>query len=571
MGFVSILGSNCRNCYRCVRFCPVKSIKIKGSTAQIEEDLCINCGICITQCPQKAKRVKGSIDIVKGFLLNKERVVVSIAPSFGALFPMPLAEITSKLLSLGFLHVEETAVAAEIVAKEYKRQIEALKEDDFLISSTCSAVKSMIEKYYPKLIKHLAPIVSPMAAHGLMLKQRFGEGTKVVFICPCIAKKDEALDSSIYGAIDEVITFSELYDLFDLTSSDSSTQQSSVSSSFKPTTGRYFPLTGGIFATAGMNVDFKKGEFLLVDGIDETLAVLKDLENGSIKPKFVEILACKGGCIGGPASVRNDSLFVKRDRMIKHADEAMNNIPNIDSDGIVLARTFEPSIVLMPNPGEKAILEILASIGKTTPDKELNCGACGYASCRDKAVAVFRGMAELEMCMPYMRDKAENMANLIIDATPNGIMLLDVNMIVKEFNNAAESMFNIKSFAIKGKPLSTIMDDSIFYEALSQNGIMRLKRDLPQYGIVVFLTLMHIEAENLILAIFTDITDTELQKQSFETVKQETLIKAQEVINKQMRVAQEIAGLLGETTAESKVLLKRLMNIVEKAGANDVL
>ena len=215
MSFISILGSNCRNCYRCVRFCPVKSIRIKGSTAQVEEQMCINCGICIKQCPQRAKRVRGDIDRVKELLSGKDKVVASIAPSFGALFPITLSDATSKLLELGFFHVEETAVAAEVVAKEYKKRLESLEDGDFLISSTCSAVKSMIEKYHPSLIRNLAPIISPMAAHGQMLKRTFGKDSKVVFICPCIAKKEEALDPFIHGAVDAVITFTELYDLLE--------------------------------------------------------------------------------------------------------------------------------------------------------------------------------------------------------------------------------------------------------------------------------------------------------------------------------------------------------------------
>jgi len=573
MSFVSILGSNCRNCYRCVRFCPVKSIRIKGSTAQIEEEMCINCGICVKQCPQRAKRIKGGIDSVRELLAGKDSVIASIAPSFGALFPKPLSEVTSKLLSLGFCHVEETAVAAEVVAKEYRKRIENLKDREFLISSTCSVVKSMIEKYHPSLLSKLAPIISPMAAHGRMLKKKFGSDSKVVFICPCIAKKEEALDAQIYGAIDEVITFTELYELLDESATLGGSSSKSISKDIlRPTTGRWFPLTGGILTTAGMNIDLNKGDFLLIDGIEETQAILSDLEQGLVNPKFVEILACKGGCIGGPASVRDDSLFIKRDRMLKFAAEKHSASENqLSNDEILLERSFKPGMVFAPYPGEKAISEILASIGKTTLDKELNCGSCGYSSCREKAIAVHRGMAELEMCLPFMRDKAENMANLIIDATPNAIILVDLNMIVKEFNNAAEGMFGIKSFAIKGKAISTILDDSIFYEAIGQENYLRVKKEYPRYSLVVQATLLHIEEQNLIMAIFTNITESERQKQSFETVKQETLLKAQEVINKQMRVAQEIAGILGETTAESKVLLKRLINIVETSDTGDVL
>ena len=270
--------------------------------------------------------------------------------------------------------------------------------------------------------------------------------------------------------------------------------------------------------------------------------------------------------------MRDDSLFIKRDRMLKFASEknAESEVSSYDGE-ILLQRSFRPSIVLYPNPGEKAILEILSLIGKTTPDKELNCGSCGYTSCREKAIAVYRGMAELEMCLPYMRDKAENMANLIIDATPNGIIVVDLNMIVKEFNNAAESMFGVKSFAIKGKSISTVFDDSIFYEAIGRDGFLRIKKEYPQFSLVVQVTLLHIQEQNLIMAIFINVTESERQKQSFEIVKQETLLKAQEVINKQMRVAQEIAGILGETTAESKVLLKKLISIVEAGGSNDVL
>lgn len=573
MSFISVLGSNCRNCYRCVRFCPVKSIKIKGSTAEIEEAMCINCGICVKQCPQKAKRIKGGIDSVREILLSNDKVIASIAPSFGALFPMSLSEITEKLLKLGFHHVEETAVAAEVVAREYKKQIEALKPGDYIISSTCSAVKALIEKYHTTLIPKLAPIISPMAAHGKMLKKTFGKDSKVIFICPCIAKKEEALDLQISGVIDEVITFTELYELIEEVNLDGEKLVSTSSiQPTKPKTGRWFPLTGGILTTAGMNIDFSKNDYLLVDGIEETMAILKDLEEGLLSPKFVEILACKGGCIGGPASVKDDSLFIKRDRMFQYANETSEEPQIISVDGeVLLGRSFKPSLILSPNPGEKAIQEILISIGKTSLEKELNCGACGYLSCREKAIAVYRGFAELEMCMPYMRDKAENMANLIIDATPNGIILVDLNMIVKEFNNAAENLFNVKSFAIKGKSISSIMDDTIFYEAIGNGGYVRFKKEFPRFSLVTQATLLHIEEQNLVLAIFSDITDNEKQKQSFEIVKRETLVKAQEVIDKQMRVAQEIAGILGETTAESKVLLKKLINIVEKSSDTNVL
>lgn len=570
MGLISISRANCKNCYKCVRYCPVKSIRIKNNQANVEKDLCINCGICIKQCPQGAKRVKGGLDNIKGFIEGKEKVIASIAPSFGALFPMPFNDLKNKLLEMGFYHVEETAVAAELIAVEYNKLLENQAENTFLISSTCSVVKSIIEKYYPRIARNLAPVVSPMIAHGRLLKSIYGMDSKVVFIGPCIAKKEEAIDPMVSDAIDEVLTFTELIQWLEESKGwEIPLPRDTDINAVNPKTGRWFPLPGGIFKTAGINVGFEDGDILIVDGIDETITLLKDLEQGRISPKFVEILGCKGGCIGGPAAAKDDSTFEKRNRMVKYAMETLEgNSIEKNYKPITLNRSFKPKAVISPYPGEKTIMEILASIGKTTPDKELNCGSCGYPTCRDKAIAVYQDMAELEMCMPYMRDKAENMANLIIEATPNGIIVVDANMVVMEFNNAAEAMFKIKAGQIKGKPLSTIMDEGPFYDAIETKGYFKIKREFPNYSLMADITLSYIEEENLILAIFVNITDTEQHKKSLKIVRQETLQKAQEVINKQMRVAQEIAGLLGETTAESKVLLTRLIDIV-KAGGDD--
>jgi nitrogen-specific signal transduction histidine kinase len=210
-------------------------------------------------------------------------------------------------------------------------------------------------------------------------------------------------------------------------------------------------------------------------------------------------------------------------------------------------------------------------MGKDRADKELNCGSCGYPSCKDKAVAIAQGMAELEMCLPYMREKAENMANLVIDFTPNAVLVVDPSLIIRVFNPAAEVMFQVKAEEVKGKPLSAIMDEVHFLQAFDGKGTFRVKERCDHLGLVTLQTLTYIHEEDLVLGIIMDITGIEKQQQVLETMKRETIDRAQEVIEKQMRVAQEIAGLLGETTAESKVLLTKLIRLVKEGGSDHVI
>ena len=547
----------------------MKAISIKSHQAKVETDRCINCGVCIEQCPQKAKRIIGSMDQVKALLESGNKVVASIAPSYGAIFPQSFNELSKKLQEKGFFMVEETAVGAEIVADQYKLIYQTIDDGQFVIASTCSVIKDYIQKYSPSLIKNLATVVSPMIAHGMLLKKKYGDDTKVVFIGPCIAKKEEATDIEIKGYVDEVFTFAELGEWLGegFTASEITDNSNNTDT---PDLGRWFPIPGGLLKTAGLNHSFDQEEIIVVDGINESIEMLKALEKGKIKAKFIEILACKSGCLGGPAINIKKNSFEKHQELIKCAMQP--RIKNITDIGpLSLTREFNSKILKFQYPGEKSIREILNSIGKNSPEKELNCGSCGYPTCRDKAIAVFQGMAELEMCVPYMRDKAETVANLIIEATPNGILVVDNQMIIKEFNPSAETMFGLKSKDIKGKLLTSLMDDSLFLEVIEQEEPIKSIVEIPKYSLIVNLTVSYIKEEKLILGILTNITASEQQKQNLKMVKDETLQRAQEVINKQMRVAQEIAGLLGETTAESKVLLTRLIDIVKSGGDDDVI
>lgn len=566
MGLISIATANCKNCYRCLRYCPVKAISIKNHQARIEEKLCINCGACISQCPQNAKRVKSSIPEVKDLLLSGHRVIASIAPSYGAAFPIPFRELAQSLQAKGFFLVEETAVGAERVAEEYRRLFARIREEECVITSPCSVVVSYIQKYFPTLVNSLAPIVSPMVAHGTILKERFGPDVKVVFIGPCIGKKEEAMDPVVSGIIDAVMTFAELPELLGLDLPGPREDTGSLPLPDQPDLGRWFPLPGGLLKTAGLSTAIINREILIVDGLEEVKEVLTSLQNKEewrVRPKLIEMLACKGGCVGGPAMPAEKDLYVRIMNIIERNSRPVRmHLTPVKVPGY--ERRFAARAVKPVYPGEEKIREALAAMGKTSPDKELNCGSCGYPTCRDKAIAICLGMAEPEMCVPRMREKAENLANIIIESLPNGVVVVDGRLIVREFNPAAEAMFKVRAEDIKGKPLRTLIPDHPYAEVLARKGCLQTKQAYPEYSLVTHQTISYVEDEDLILAIIVDITAAEREKANIERVRRETLEKAQEVINKQMRVAQEIAGLLGETTAESKVLLTRLIELVRE-------
>ncbi|SHM93201.1 PAS domain S-box-containing protein [Caldanaerovirga acetigignens] len=571
MQVISVSKANCKNCYRCVRHCPVKAVKISGGQAEIVEDLCVFCGRCVIECPQNAKKVKSELEIVKEFIKSKKRVIASIAPSYPAAFDVKSPyEMYAMLKNLGFYRAEETAVGAELVSREFRKLAE--NSDVYpIITTACPVVKNLVEKYYPVLIKNLAPQVSPMVAHARSLKKRFGKDVKVVFIGPCVAKKAEARDYSVSGDVDAVLTFQELKEW--LSEGNKASQLESISIGeglIEPFEARNYPLPGGLLKTSLIKGDFLSEEVLVADGIKECKELLDAVEKGKVNAKILEMMACSGGCLGGPMMPQESSLYERRAKLLYFIRENLRVDNKKVRDflfEIDLGRTFERKVPNILEPTEEDIKKILYKIGKTSPEKELNCGACGYSSCREKAAAVFRGMAEVDMCIPYMRSRAESLANLIIDNTPNAVILVDKDLKVREINRAGEKMLGVEKEEVLGRPLSDFMDDrDVAWVLANKSSLSSKKENYPRDFTTVFESILYIEDSQLALIIMQDISEQERQRKELERVREETVKKAQEVINKQMRVAQEIAGLLGETTAESKVLLLRLIELVKSGG-----
>ena len=593
MGIITTIDAKCKDCYKCLRTCPVKAIKMERGAqphelhARVCEERCIFDGSCVLTCPQNAKKVASDLDSVRPLLEKGENVTASIAPSFPSVFPdVDPRVVPTALRLIGFSFVQETAIGAEIVSEEYERRF---REDEMqLISSPCPVVVNLIERHYPEVIPYLAPIVSPMVAHGRYLKQIM-PGTRVVFIGPCIAKLGERETPGVDDAIDFVLTFEELKDLFRQCGIDLGSLQPSRFDGAEPDRARLFPVEGGMLKSASLSTDMLDCDVLTVSGLESCKEVLRQFIEGmergdkSYIPRLVDMLACEGGCINGPKNPSKEDIYTRRARVLEYVKQSHDDRRHSQRSGVgcqesprcsslpreLLERSYRNLKPVVEEPDEEAIRAILAKTGKHSKSDELNCGACGYDSCRDKAIAVFQGMADPEMCIPHMRERAESVANLFVASTPNAIIVIDENETIRDLNAAAEGMFKTKKGEVVGKNLSSIMEPGHFRKALQEKAVMQGEVCYPDMELVTYQTIFYEPGERLAMGIIADITEERKRERRLLEIREQTLDKAQGVINKQMEVAQKIAGLLGETTAETKVLLTNLMNTFKNEGEDD--
>lgn len=547
---LTLKKSNCKNCYKCIRHCPVKSIRFSGNQAHIVGNECILCGHCFVVCPQNAKQIVDETEKVKVLLQSGNPVFVSIAPSFAANYDgVGINAMRSALKQLGFFDVEETAIGATIVKNEYERM---LKEDerDIIISSCCHSINLLIQKHFPAELKYLADVISPMQAHCLNIKERYPDA-KTVFIGPCVAKKDEAEHYS--GIVDAVLTFEELTAWFN----ESGIELKREMDSDIQSRARFFPTTGGILKT--MKTDEPGYTYLALDGVENCIAALKDIESGKIHKCFIEMSACVGSCVGGP-------VMEKYHRMPVHDYMAIANFAGEKDfdvkqpESYNLKKEFEFIERKLQAPTKQEITEILRQMGKMKPSDELNCGSCGYDSCREKAIAIYQGKAEISMCLPYLKDKAESFSDNIVNNTPNGIIVLNEKLEVQQINAAAREIMNIRSSSdILGDQVVRILDPGVFMEVLQSGRDSKPQRlYLAEYKKYVEQTVIYDGSYHLLICIMRDVTDEESQREKKEVISRRTIETADKVVDKQMRIVQEIASLLGETAAETKIALSKL-------------
>lgn len=560
MEYLDFKPAKCKDCFKCLRECPVKAIRFENHQAKIIADKCILCGRCTVVCPQNAKKVHSETDEVTALLKSGRHVIASVAPSFCSSFDINSFSAFEKALKkLGFFAAEETAVGAREVTKQYEKLLESGKYKNF-ITSACPAINRMLQIYYPSALKYLAPVASPMIAHARILQKKY-PGAKIVFIGPCIAKKREAAE---HGCIDAVLTFEELDNIF----KENSINLKDFSDEDKNGTdvalknARYYPINQGIIKSF---THFPKGyEYIAIDGVDRSFEALEDID--SLSGMFIEVNCCEHACINGPCAIKNKGGDLKANEDVRKF-VTKEGVGKIDSVPVEID-TSEIHPELNNNwriPSEREIKEILARTGKVTPEDELNCGACGYNTCREKAIAVYNGVADIEMCIPYMRSRAELVSHELVRNSLSGIVVLDGDYRIIEINNIAKDLLGVDAaspigmFAFECFGAEDFMTASVEHKSVARKKIFISKT--KKYA---ELSITYMPEHKISFGILSDITDKVEYNRRLDEVRLKTLSTTDAVIEKQMRVAQEIASLLGETTAETKVALLKLKQTLNR-------
>ena len=548
---LTLKKSNCKNCYKCIRHCPVKAIRFSGNQAHIIGNECILCGHCFVVCPQNAKEIVDGTEKTRVLLQSGDPVVVSLAPSFIANYEgVGIESMRRALRRLGFFDVEETAIGATIVKTEYERMLRE-EERDIIITSCCHSVNLLIQKHFPAALEYLADVMSPMQAHCADIKKRMPKA-KTVFIGPCVAKKDEA--EHYEGIVDAVLTFEELTNWLKAEGIELEQEVDKTPES----RARFFPTAGGVLKTMAKNAPGYT--YIALDGVDNCIAALKDIESGKIHKCFIEMSACVGSCIGGPVMEKYHSTSPIKD-YVTVADYAGERDFDVDQPTPAsLKKHFSMIEKKLPTPLEHEIMTVLRQMGKFKTADELNCGSCGYNACREKAIAISQGKAEISMCLPFLKDKAESFSDTIVKNTPNGLIVLNENLEVQQINNAARRIMNIREASdVLGEPVVRILDPSVFVQVRNSGRIVRNQRTyLAEYKKYVEQTVVYDPDSRMLIGIMRDVTDEEADREKKARINKQTVEVADTVVAKQMRIVQEIASLLGETAAETKIALTKL-------------
>ncbi len=563
--------AECQDCYKCLRECSVKAIKVEGGRAMIVSELCVLCGHCVEVCPVGAKRVRDDLPRAKRLLEAKERVVVSLAPSFVSEFPdIAPAKLIAAIKRLGFHAVSETARGADIVARRVAEELAGAsaeidaaraagrKRGKVLISSACPTVVEHVKKYRPAFADGVTALFSPLLAHAKELKTVYGDDVGIVFIGPCISKKRE---SDLHkDLVDVAIDFSDLALWLEESRIRPSLLLPNPEDRFVPARagkGALYPVDGGMIAAVKRYGPPEDARFMAFSGIEEIDRALEELSEDELDaPVFLELLSCPGGCVNGPRSKTRGGTVAKRLRVLGYADDAPDRFdgarPEIgDIRRLVPVREAEASA--------QEIADALMKTGKYSREDELNCGGCGYDTCRDFARAMVAGKAEQGMCVSYMRKLAQKKANGLIRAIPSGVVIVDQNLTIIECNRAfaklvgeeAEQLWDAKP-GLEGADLQKLVPYHKYFRDVL-NGAEALDRDIHVGRRILHAAVFGIERGSIAGGVFQDVTAPWVRKDR-------VVSQARKVITKNLAVVQKIAFLLGENAAESEAILNSIID-----------
>lgn len=559
--------TQCQDCYKCIRECPVKAIRVENGHATVIPELCVLCGHCVTICPAGAKKVREDLSRAKQLLKLKDKVILSLAPSFASEFPGISPEVlVSATQQLGFFGVSETAIGADLVSAQLAEDFTNSKLQKLYISSACPSAVEYIKHYLSEYTPYITDRASPLLAHTRLLKNLYGKDIGIVFVGPCIAKKREA---DIWSLPDCAIGFPDFkrwiesagINLKAAKFTENGTTKDLTPKSFIPYRagkGSLYPVDGGMIASVKKYAKLDKFDTISVAGITEIDKALRGLDLNSLEtPLFMELLACPGGCINGPLTCAGEAKALKRIRLLDYARKTKDTLnekrPNMEG-------TLPVTITKQKEHTEEEIKLSLRQVGKTEPKDELNCGSCGYDTCRAFCSAMLDHRAEKTMCVSYMRTLAQRKANGLMQTIPSGVVICDSDLKIIECNeNFARmmgadilSMYEAKP-GMEGASLEKISSIyTIFQDVLAIDGPDVVEHEHREYKKVFQISVFSIEKGEIACGVLQDVTAPQIRRD--RVVKQ-----TKKVIEKNLAVVQKIAFLLGENAAETEVTLNSII------------
>ena len=576
--------SNCQDCYRCVKACPVKAIKLESGSASIVPDLCIYCGTCTLICPNGTKKVRNDLALLKQSLMRQEKIIVSLAPSYLSEYAKEdIHKVIAAFKEAGFLQVSETAIGAEKVAEATKAWIDE-QPNGVYISSCCPSAVQLIKKYYPEYSSYVVPVFSPMITHSLFLKSIY-PNVKVAFVGPCAAKKSE-LDQ-FHDKIDFVLTFQEIKELFDdmgIYFEFMKPTEEDVFFPFKASKGNLYPIDGGMLTNMidsitttearinhnTGNVDARYMTFSGVQNIKEILSDFKQLDTSC--KTFLELMTCEGGCIKGPCSNENCSSATKRVQVLKNVntqkqehnyEEALKNLnisENYDYINAVEQKEYT----------QQQIQEALKRVNKKSEADELNCGGCGYDTCRQFAKALIDGRAENDMCVSYMRKIAQDKTNILLKKIPQGIVIVNDSLKIVDTNEKFASMLGeeVKMLydanpGLHGADITKLVPFHKFFFSVLSTGVDVLEQDIRDGDNYYSLSIFSVQDFSLVCGILQNLHAPEVRKDI-------VLKRTQDVIMENMKVVQKIAFLLGENASYTEAMLNSIVESHQDKEKKDI-
>lgn len=559
------IKTNCQDCYKCVRRCPVKAIKIEDNSAMIVPDLCIACGTCYRVCPANAKQPRGDLARAKYLASSGKEIYVSLAPSWITEFPDLSAEqMVAAIRKLGIRGVSETALGAQEVTAQTVKILKdsiAKGENKLFISTACPAVVEYIEKYLPELTPNLTNLASPLLAHCRMLKEKFGSHIETIFIGPCIAKKLEADRHPDLLSI--AISFNDLRQWFNDAEINPSTLKPGVYDVFctdLAEEGNAYPIEGGMIETIkayNLPSNVYTSQITGIYSIQDELSNIAP--NNIDRPTFIECLACYGGCVSGPCTTNKQPGLQKRIEILKRSVFSQDSGSRKPQYNIKLDYQAQESFDQNPEFDDNEIRKALAKIGKFSVEDELNCNGCGYDSCRKFAQAMLLGKAEPEMCVSHMKEQAQRKANALIRCIPSPIVIADAKLNIMEYNDEFRDTFwNEEEHAdmydynnLNGANLRDFISFTNLFSASLDLGQDIHKEHIHHEDKMFDVVVFNIDDKQSVGGIIEDVTNSEMRKEQIAA-------RAKEVIQKNLATVQQIACTLGEHMAETEVLLRSI-------------